>query len=159
MSSRSFISWAAAATLFLAPLGAAGQHHGGAPLRPPIDRQPRAPDHAEAKASGKKADIQLSQPTRVAGTVLEPGYYRVQMQREGDRHVLVLARQHTAQSGRAVYSTGGGHEVLRVPCTVADGEKNATTEYRLRNEGGVSVLSTVRIKGESGTHVIAAGSL
>lgn len=89
----------------------------GAPLRPPIDRHPRAPDHAEAKASGKKADIQLSQPTRVAGTVLEPGYYRVQMQREGDRHVLVLARQHTAQSGRAVYSTGGGHEVLRVPCS------------------------------------------
>ncbi|MBY0493359.1 MAG: TauD/TfdA family dioxygenase [Cyanobacteria bacterium] len=158
MSSHSFISWAAAAALLLAPMAAAGQHHGAAPPTPTIDRQPPTPDHA-AKASGKKADIQLSQPTRVAGTLLEPGYYRVQMQREGDRHVLVLARRDTVLHGRTAYGTGAGREVLRVPCTVTEGEKNANTVLRLRNDGGVSVLNTVRVKGESGTHVITAGSL
>jgi len=156
MSSHSFISWAAAAALLLAPMAAAGQHHGAAPPTPTIDRQPPTPDHAGAKASGKKADIQLSQPTRVAGTLLEPGYYRVQMQREGDRHVLVLARQDTVLRGRTAYGIGAGHEVLRVPCTVTEGEKNANTELYLRNDGGVSVLNTVRVRGERGTHVIAA---
>ena len=158
MSSHSFISWAAAAALLLAPMAAAGQHHGAATPTPTIDRQPPTPDHAGAKVSGKKADIQLSQQTRVAGTVLEPGYYRGQMQREGDRHVLVLARQDT-RSGSTTYGVGAGHEVLRAPCTVTEGEKNANTELRQRNDGGVSVLNTVRIKGESGTHVIAAASL
>ena len=153
MTSHHFISWAAAAALLLAPLAAAGQHHGSAPRT--IDRQPHAPDHAVASVSGKKANIQLSQPTRVAGTLLEPGYYRVQMQSDGDQHVLVLARQETVYRGVATYGIGGGQEVLRVPCVVADGEKNGNTALNLLNEAGVSVLRTVRIKGERGTHVIA----
>ena len=155
MTSHHFISWAVAAALMLAPMAAAGQHHGSAPRT--VNRHPDTGDHTLAKESGKKADIQLSQPTRVAGTLLEPGYYRVQMQTEGDSHVLVLARQQTDRRGGNTYAIGGGQEVLRVSCAVAEGEKNADTSWRLRREAdGVSMLSSVQFKGERGTHVIAA---
>lgn len=154
MTLHSFISWAAAAALLLTPTAAVAQHHGGAPRAPVTQRD--AATHDDAKAIGKRTDVQFSQPTRVAGTMLEPGYYRVQMQTDGDRHELLIARRETTRRGGTTYGVGAGEEVARVRCIVIDGEKNGTTALNLVNEGGVSVLRTIRIKGERGAHVLGA---
>lgn len=90
-------------------MAATGQHHVAARPTPTIDRQPLTTDHAGANASGKKANIQLSQPTRVGCALVEPGYYRVQMQREGERHVHVLARQEHRSARRTTYGIGAVH--------------------------------------------------
>lgn len=159
MTSHHFLSWAATAAFLLAPMAAAGQHHGSAPRT--VDRRSHSGDHAaptatSGTAAGKKADIELTQATRVAGTLLAPGHYRVQMQREGDGHVLVIALRETVRRGASDYGSGSGREVLRVSCAVTDGDKNSETTVRARTEtDGISVLSSVSIKGEHGAHVVA----
>lgn len=162
MTSHRFISWAAAAALLVMPMAAAGQHHVSGPRARPAAGQPHSGDHASpaaknATVSGRKADIVLSEATRIAGKLVPTGHYRVQMQHEGDRHVLVLALQETMRRGTSEYGIGDGREVLRVPCDyLGGGSKNRLTAFLVRpGSDGVPALSAIRIKGEPGNHVVA----
>lgn len=160
MTSYRFMVGVAAAMLML-PWIAAAQHHSA----PPPGRTAAAPPHAgdrqavtEQKRTGRKATIELTEATRVGGTLLAPGHYRVQMQREGNQHVLVLALQKTVHGGPWHYGTGAGREVLRVACDLTDGgDKNRQTAFYLRKDAdGVPAFSGIRIKGERGNHRIPA---
>lgn len=146
------------AGLLLFPIASSGQHH-GAPGVPPGRPRVTGPSRpAQDGRSGKRTDVVLTRPTRVAGSVLEPGRYTIGMQTEGASHFLVVQARDERRGGRDRVGVDSGTEAARVPCELVDTDsKVSSTTILLRPEAdGTQTLTGVAVKGEHGKHVIAA---
>jgi hypothetical protein len=107
-----------------------------------LPRAAMSQTHAEKSA---KTDLHLSQPLVVGTVTLTPGDYKLQCKLIDGNHFLVVTSDE-------------GTEVTRVPCTPETLTKKAdTTEYRtVTVPDGSRQLSSLRIKGESIAHRVAA---
>lgn len=144
--------------LLLFPIATSGQHH-GTPGVPPGRARATGPSRsAQDGGGGKRSDMVLTRPTRVAGSVLEPGRYTIGMQADGASHVLVVQARDERRGGRDRVAVGSGAEVARVPCELVDTDRKvSSTTIRLRPEAdGTQTLTGIAIKGEHAEHLVAA---
>jgi hypothetical protein len=96
----------------------------------------------ERVANSKKADFHLSQALTIGTETLKPGDYRFQCIKINGEDLLVVTSEET------------GREVARVPCKMEMlPAKTDVNELRTVSKAdGSSVLSAVRIKGETVAH-------
>jgi hypothetical protein len=97
------------------------------------------PAHA---ANSPKAEFQLSEPLAVGSQTVKPGDYRFQCKRIDGQEFLVVT------------SADDGREVARVLCKPEELPKKVDiSEFRsVPGPGGIQVLSSVRIAGETMAH-------
>jgi len=93
-------------------------------------------------ANSKKADFHLSQALTIGNETLKPGDYRFQCVKINGEDVLVVTDDES------------GREVARIPCKMESlAKKSDVNELRtVSKPDGSSVLSAVRIKGETVAH-------
>ena len=95
-----------------------------------------------AHVDSRKVDFYLSSAIVVGTTTVQPGEYKFQCRKIGDKEFLVIT------------FADNGKEVARVPCRPEMLDKKvAVTEYRSTTRpDGTSALTAVRIKGEMIAH-------
>ncbi len=112
---------------------------------------------------GKNGDVELTEPTGLGSTVLQPGHYRFKHAMQDGQHYLVVSRQQTVMSGpggsrtNRHYGAGKGTEIARVPCQLVQLDaKVKATELRTRKEAdGSQVITQIRTQGEGVGHLLA----
>ena len=110
---------------------------------------------SESIRIGKKGEIELTQPTRLGTTQLQPGHYEVQHAfLEGQHYVVVREQVRPTRRHGALIT---GDEVARVPCLVVTLDKPARSSFAYRTKGadGKATITEIRIAEEPAGHIIA----
>jgi hypothetical protein len=109
--------------------------------------------HEHAFRVGKKGEITLTQPTKVADRVLKPDTYVVQHRHSGSEHfVRFVELKKVSNSGRFTYPEQ--EKAGEIPCKLEPAGQVAkrTTVYTVNDEGGPRITK-IAIKGEDAVHV------
>ena len=112
---------------------------------------------------GKNGDVELTEPTGLGSTVIQPGHYRFKHAMQDGQHYLVVSRQQKVTPGPSGsgstthYGAGNGTEVARVPCEIVqlDARSKATELHTRKQADGSQVITQIRIQGEGAGHLLA----
>ena len=108
--------------------------------------------HEHALHVGKKGEIKLTEPTKVADKVLKPNTYVVQHRDAGDQHfVRFLELSKVSNAGRFTYTEK--NNAGEIPCKVEPAAKVTRTTVYTETEDRVPRITKVAIKGEDALHV------
>lgn len=110
---------------------------------------------SESIRIGKKGEIELTQPTRLGTTLLQPGHYEVQHAVfDGQHHVVVRGQVLPTRRHRAPIT---GSEVARVPCRIVTLDKlpRSSVAYWTKGTDGMAAITEIRIAEEPAGHIIA----
>ena len=108
--------------------------------------------HDHALHVGKKGEIKLTKPTKVADRVLKPDTYVVQHRDAGDQHfVRFLELGKVSNAGRFTYTQE--NNAGEIPCKIEPAPKATRTTVYTETEDGVPRITKVAIKGEDAVHV------
>ena len=102
---------------------------------------------------GKKADIELSQETKVGEIVLMPGHYRIQHRVSGSDHFVQFLQY---KGHRTITSRGPATEVAvgEIKCTLEPlAQKANQTAVHTIIDSGVRKVIRIEVRGEQIAHV------
>ena len=103
---------------------------------------------------GKKGEIELTQPTRLGTTLLQPGHYEVQHAVLEGQHSVVVREQVRPTRRHTTQFTG--NEVARVPCRVVTLDKppRSSSAYWTKGADGKATITEIRVADEPAGHII-----
>ena len=108
--------------------------------------------HEHVLHVGKKGEIKLTKPTKVADKVLKPNTYVVQHRNAGDQHfVRFLELSKVSNDGRFTYTEE--NNAGEIPCKIEPAAKATRTTVYTETEDGVPRITKVAIKGEDAVHI------
>ena len=103
--------------------------------------------------AGKKADIQLSQETKVGDVILKPGHYQIQHRVSGSDHFV----QFVQYKGHKTINASGPADIVdagEIKCSVEPlGKKANETAVTVNTAGGERRITRVEIRGDNVAHV------
>jgi len=105
---------------------------------------------------GKRGEITLTQPTKVADRLLQPASYIVQHRTSGTDHFVrfvktVMVETQSLQGGRQPDTYTESENVGEIKCRM-EATADDTTAY-IVPENGVPRITKIAIKGESALHI------